>query len=71
MENFNEEEKKSKKSVLKNLSENKSNNSKVKVLKYIVLIAVLGATYLGVSTAEQNLTFSISNEPSPGSRVIV
>ena len=48
MENFNEEEKKSKKSVLKNLSENKSNNSKVKVLKYIVLIAVLGATYLGV-----------------------
>lgn len=48
MENFNEEEKKSKKSVLKNLSENKSNNSKVKVLKYIVLIAVLGVTYLGV-----------------------
>lgn len=48
MENFNEEEKKPKKSVLKNLSENKSNNSKVKVLKYIVLIAVLGATYLGV-----------------------
>ena len=48
MENFNEEEKKSKKSVLKNLSENKSNNSKVKVLKYIVLIAVLGITYLGV-----------------------
>ena len=48
MENFNEEEKKSNKSVLKNLSENKSNNSKVKVLKYIVLIAVLGATYLGV-----------------------
>ena len=48
MENFNEEEKKSNKSVLKNLSENKSNNSKVKVLKYIVLIAVLGVTYLGV-----------------------
>lgn len=48
MENFNEEEKKSKKSVLKNLSKNKSNNSKVKVLKYIVLIAVLGVTYLGV-----------------------
>ena len=48
MENFNEEEKKPKKSVLKNLSENKSNNSKVKVLKYIVLIAVLGVTYLGV-----------------------
>ena len=48
MENFNEEEKKPKKSVLKNLSENKSNNSKVKVLKYIVLIAVLGITYLGV-----------------------
>ena len=44
MENFNEEEKKSNKSVLKNLSENKSNNSKVKVLKYIVLIAVLGVT---------------------------
>ena len=48
MENFNEEEKKPNKSVLKNLSENKSNNSKVKVLKYIVLIAVLGVTYLGV-----------------------
>ena len=48
MENFNEEEQNSKKSVLKNLSENKSNNSKVKVLKYIVLIAVLGVTYLGV-----------------------
>lgn len=48
MENFNEEEKKPKKSVLNNLSENKSNNSKVKVLKYIVLIAVLGVTYLGV-----------------------
>ena len=48
MENFNEEEKKGKKSVLKNLSENKSDNSKVKVLKYIVLIAVLGVTYLGI-----------------------